>query len=99
MRVLNARVVGMTREGAVYVGRPSRWGNPYSHRPGIYVERIVNSRSEAIRLYRVMLARKTPGELEEYLAPLRGKNLICWCAPEPCHADVLLALANGGLHP
>jgi hypothetical protein len=30
-----------------------------------------------------------------YLAPLRGKNLACWCKLDaPCHADVLLELAN-----
>jgi hypothetical protein len=29
------------------------------------------------------------------LHELRGKDLVCWCAPKPCHGDVLLRLANG----
>jgi hypothetical protein len=34
------------------------------------------------------------------IAPLRGKNLACWCAlDQPCHADVLLELANSGERP
>jgi hypothetical protein len=36
-----------------------------------------------------------PDQFEAWIAPLRGKNLACWCKPgEPCHADVLLELAN-----
>ena len=36
-----------------------------------------------------------PADYEAWIAPLRGKNLACWCRPgSPCHADVLLELAN-----
>jgi len=33
-------------------------------------------------------------ELLAALPELRGKDLVCWCSPLPCHADVLLELAN-----
>lgn len=55
--------------------------------------------SDCIRLYRVMIERAADDEgetLSEYLAELRGHDLACWCSlDEPCHADVLLELANG----
>jgi hypothetical protein len=83
-------------EGAVYVGRPSRWGNPFH---------IVSScdgsttRAEAVRNYRGHLLSSSavmPSAVAAYLEPLRGKDLACWCPlSEPCHADVLLELANG----
>ena len=70
---------------AVYVGRPSKWGNPFKiGRDG--------SREEVIVKYRTWL-------LEDHQLPfkqLKGKDLVCWCAPLPCHADVLLELANKG---
>ncbi len=70
---------------AVYVGRPSKWGNPF----------IMNkylSRIEVIERYKTHL--RGSAELRTSLNELRGKDLVCWCAPQPCHADVLLELAN-----
>lgn len=83
-RVLNARTVGTTVEGAVYVGRPSKWGNPYKIGPRC-------TRLQAIALFENYLVNS--GLLKD-IAQLRGKDLICWCAPEACHADILLKLAN-----
>lgn len=71
--------------GAVYVGRPSKWGNPFQiGRDG--------SRREVIEKYRRHL-HCTP-ELLEGLKKLRGKDLVCWCYPKLCHADVLIEEAN-----
>ena len=62
------------------VTRPGKWGNPYT------VEEY--GREQAIRLYREWLIGKD-------LSELRGKDLACYCVlGEPCHADVLLELAN-----
>jgi hypothetical protein len=68
----------------VYVGRPTKWGNPYS-------VAACGSREEAVNKF-----RKGSGTInKEYFAPLRGKNLACWCPlDKPCHADILLELAN-----
>ncbi|GAA2159216.1 MULTISPECIES: DUF4326 domain-containing protein [Glycomyces] len=53
-----------------------------------------------VELYRMMLeARRQddPDRLREWLAPLAGRDLMCWCPlGSPCHADVLLELANPG---
>ena len=65
----------------VYVGRGSRYGNPF------LASRI--GHEEAVHRYRQ--------EVAPYLdvGPLRRANLACWCPlDQPCHADVLLELAN-----
>jgi len=85
-KVLNAKQVG-TRLTAdrVYVGRPSKWGNPF-------VIGRDGARDQVIAKYRAWLMSQ-PALIAE-LHELRGKNLVCWCAPERCHADVLAELAN-----
>lgn len=72
-------------EDAVYVGRPTKWGNPYQ------IGKHGN-RASVIRQFEEYLARNTT--LNKDLDELRGKDLVCWCAPAPCHADVLLRKAN-----
>jgi hypothetical protein len=69
---------------AIYVGRPTKWGNPY--RVGIH-----GTRSEVVRRYRESLAES---DKQDIRSRLKGKDLVCWCAPEACHADVLLEIAN-----
>ncbi len=81
MRVLNKKTDEIPPD-AIYVGRPSKWGNPYKvGRDG--------ERAEVIALYRHYLLRS---ELD--VNELRGKDLVCWCSPLSCHADVLLEEAN-----
>jgi hypothetical protein len=69
---------------AVYCGRGSKWGNPYIiGRDG--------TRIEVIELYSInVLPKFTEEELEE----LRGRDLVCFCVPNPCHCDLLLKEAN-----
>lgn len=62
---------------AVYIGRGSPWGNPY------IIGRHGN-RQEVIELYRI----NTLPTLD--LSPLKGKSLVCWCHPLPCHGDLLI---------
>ena len=87
-------------EGAVYVGRGSRWGNPFRRespstvaaleRGEIAPVYVVESRAEAVFMFR---QHRRPFNVD--LAELRGKDLVCWCAEDqPCHADVLLEWAN-----
>lgn len=94
---MSGRVVHVKREEYdVYVGRPSRWGNPYSHKPGTSARYRVATVEEAIAAYRRHLWRQIRSgaiSLEE-LASLDGKTLGCWCAPGPCHAEVLVEAAR-----
>jgi Domain of unknown function (DUF4326) len=76
----------------VYVGRPTVWGNPFI----VGTEMIGGEKltaAKAVALYR-QYARDAFDE-RDLRACLRGKNLVCWCPlGEPCHADVLLEMAN-----
>ena len=85
-KVLNARQAG-TKPAAdrVYVGRPSRWGNPF-------VIGRDGSRDEVIAKYRAWIVRQPA--LMAALPELRNKDLVCWCAPKRCHCEVLIELAN-----
>jgi len=74
----------------VYIGRPSIWGNPFSHKPSCLAETKVATRYEAIDKYREWI--KTQPDLMASLEDLRGKRLGCWCRPKLCHGDVLLEL-------
>lgn len=69
----------------VYIGRPSKWGNPFAIGP--------DSRAVVIEKYRAWIV--TQPELMAALDELRGKTLGCWCSPQACHGDVLVELANG----
>lgn len=69
----------------VYIGRPSKWGNPY------IIGRDGNRR-EVLKKYRSFL--ESSDALQADLHELRGKTLGCWCSPAPCHGDILMELAN-----
>ena len=68
---------------AVNVTRPSKWGNPF-------VLGSDGDRTGVIRKYREWIAEQP--ELLADLHELEGKTLGCWCAPQPCHGDVLVGL-------
>lgn len=151
-RIQRRRVAGWHMpDGAVYVGRPTKWGNPFRYRtnqglarvpaidgaPWEYEGRIsaagtrhdvfhadghvtvhhirYMTRAECVELYRQAVI-EPDNRLHMWLAPrlggfsvddvrreLAGADLACWCPlddgegqPVPCHADVLLEIANGG---
>lgn len=80
-------------KNTIYVGRPSKWGNQFQ----------CLSRYESVKRFEESLndwinniyGYGENHSYEEFIAPLRGKNLACWCPlDQPCHADVLLKLAN-----
>lgn len=72
---------------AIYVGRPSAWGNDF-------IVGKDGDRSQCIRLYREYFIKRTIQVYGmAYFEPLRGKDLACWCSEgDSCHADVLLEL-------
>uniref|UniRef100_A0A6H2A497 DUF4326 domain-containing protein n=1 Tax=viral metagenome TaxID=1070528 RepID=A0A6H2A497_9ZZZZ len=69
----------------VYIGRPSKWGNPFNIGQD-------GDREEVIRKYEEYLLNSP--NLMAALPELRDKILGCWCAPKACHGDVLTRLAN-----
>lgn len=90
---MSGKVVHFKKEHAdVYIGRPTKWGNPFSHREGTLAKYKTETREEAVEAYRTWI--KTQPELMAALPELKGKILGCWCSPQACHGDVLLELAN-----
>lgn len=99
----------------VSVSRPGRFGNPFSvkgARSAGYLGTDAELQAYCVELFRTWLSSRWvhawPGPeserrrkvMLEGMEDLRGKNLACWCkAEDPCHADVLLELANKPLPP
>lgn len=88
---LRTRVVNRRKSKYdVLIARPSKWGNPFSHRPGANVIQV-ETREEAIAEYRRYLVHERR-DLMTQLPELEGKRLGCYCAPQSCHGDVLIEL-------
>lgn len=93
-RIQRSRTKGWRMpSGAIYVGRPSRWGNPIHHEddgtpvPSEAATRIFRHHLVVLGCCDVTVA--------DVRRDLRGKFLACWCPlDQPCHADVLLEIAN-----
>ena len=83
----NSCVVVNCRDASydVYIGRPSKWGNPFEIGKD-------GTRKQVISKYREWV--KTQPELLNNIDELKGKTLGCWCKPKSCHGDVLAELAN-----
>lgn len=95
-------------EGAVYVGRPTVWGNPF--RPSskdlmwcghsiVFTDTGIEDgpmgADGAVYHFRLVALDRMMRE-PDWVTPLRGKDLACWCPLDrPCHADVLLELVGG----
>ena len=115
VRIQRKREAGWTKpKGAVYVGRPSVYGNPFA--PKIIPGWATMTRQIAVDEYRRWLLHRHGTTMKDgqivcwcfqhgsrdtvwgMIPELRGKDLMCWCPEtQPCHADVLLELANGEL--
>lgn len=95
-KVLNKHVHGIPK-GAVYIGRGSMWGNPFTSIQGRNTKAttVVATREESIEQYRQWLKNQIRSGCisREELAELYGKDLVCFCAPKPCHGDILIKAA------
>jgi len=97
-------------EGAVVVTRPGNWGNPFTIEGALESDFAATeeaARALCVEAFRSVLVHGMQSEwwhfdsatriewMRDHLSHLRGRDLCCWCRPdEPCHADVLLELAN-----
>lgn len=98
-RITLSRAKGWTMPpNTVKVDRSTKWGNPWKIGELGILLRIAPDAAGAVGLFTQMLYDPQMRDAANYqtdLSPLRGKNLACWCKlSEPCHADVLLAMAN-----
>ena len=77
--------------GAVYVGHPTKWGNPFA----VGGDGTAQACVDLYRWFRFSHSIDFKLNVPEVKAELRGKDLACWCPlDQPCHADVLLEIAN-----
>ena len=86
-------------KGAVYVGRPTKWGNPYNIGDPAPITGDPMDRADVVEAYRFEASCADifngAAYTKEVQRVLRGKDLACWCPlDQPCHADVLLDIAN-----
>lgn len=107
-RIQRKRTAGWTSHGAKYVGRGTRWGNPFvvgvdaddrEHAAALYREWLeTNSYEVHAPTTTVEQRRQMDVQRDQLIADaveLVGRDLMCWCPTDgPCHADVLLELAN-----
>ena len=81
-----ARAVHCKKEAYdIYIGRPSKWGNPF-------VIGKDGSREDVVEKYRSWIMKQE--HLLTELSELEGRRLGCWCSPQACHGDVLADLVN-----
>lgn len=85
MKVWNKQDVNYPKN-AIYVGRPTKWGNPFWMRSE-------NERDTVCEKYEAWIKTK-PELIAAAKNELKGKDLVCFCAPRRCHADTLLRIAN-----
>jgi len=83
-RVLNKRKSGIPA-GAIYIGRGSKWGNPFRIGPDGDRATVIGKHERWLRDQHHLLRA---------LDELHGHHLVCFCAPLACHGDLLLWLAN-----
>ena len=108
MRIQRRRAAGWRMpKGSTYVGRPTRWGNPYrvepaapqivTHPDGSWWTVRSSAHAYVVGEYRADLVsgRLDSITVADVVRELQGRDLVCWCPlSQPCHADVLLELAN-----
>jgi len=80
----------------ILIDRTTKWGNPFTH---LSIEDTkaqfqVNTRKEAIELYRKWITEGDGKHLLNDLHELKDKTLGCWCKPDSCHGDVLAELVD-----
>jgi Domain of unknown function (DUF4326) len=73
-------------DSAVYIGRPSEWGNPF-------IIGVHGDHDTVVTLHRQWVLDQ-PAFIQRIKTELKGKHLVCFCKPKSCHGDILFDLAN-----
>ena len=77
---------GIKNPNDVYIGRGSKWGNPF-------VIGVHGTREQVVHRYVLYLSSRP--DLIDAIPELESKNLICYCAPKLCHGHVLQSHFTG----
>lgn len=85
---------GFIPNEAIYIGRGSKWGNPFSHLPNSSAKFITDTREESVNAYKYYVLIDNPELFYNAKKELREQDLVCYCTPMLCHGDFLLEIAN-----
>lgn len=88
MAVLNKHHGNIPKD-AIYIGRGSRWGNPFVIGKDGNRDEVINKYRNRLLFYYQQSMETFDEELIKALAALHGKNLVCFCAPKRCHGHIL----------
>lgn len=101
---MSGRIVHVNKEEHdFYIGRPTNWGNPFTHKTGTKASFVLPTREDSIEAFRKWLAGEEYQDVEpdrrqwilDNVHKLKDKTIGCWCAPKRCHGEVLRDLADG----
>lgn len=94
-RLINLRTASfedLRSPNGIYIGRPSKWGNIFTHVRSAHAKFVVPSREAAIYSYERWIRGREQKHLLDSIDELTGGILRCYCSPLPCHGDVLIKL-------
>lgn len=94
MKLHTVNINKYTDDDYIYIGRPSRYGSPFSSKDKNIADIQVENKSEAMSMCKEHF-EQNPEIIDELIAELKEKNLHklgCFCAPKPCHGDILIEL-------
>lgn len=86
-KVYNKKIDVDIPKDAVYIGRPSKWGNPFE------IGKDGMDRDDVIHAF-ILYLQDNMQLVEEAKTELKGKDLVCFCHPRKCHGDIWLRIAN-----
>jgi hypothetical protein len=97
------KIVNLNNSGyRIYIGRPSPWGNPWTHKESTIAKFKVNTPEEAVENYSKWLwgidftdvLQEKRWWILDHLGDLRNQVLGCYCKPKICHGDILADIVN-----
>lgn len=98
---INIRNKKRWKQEGVYIGRPSKWGNPFKiegdQTREISIQRYAHGLINAIQKRNPSFIQDLQ-KLEAHLIEHQKLNLICWCAPLPCHGDLIKQVLLNKFH-
>ena len=101
-RIQRKRTRGWTMpEGAVYVGRPTKYGNDFKVGDPDLMEDRPMTAEDATKYFEWSLSYAPDEMIDEWKTELAGKDLACWCSEDAdyCHADVIMKAVNSDSTP
>jgi uncharacterized protein DUF4326 len=92
LKIYNLSIDKKIPADVAYVGRPTLFGNPWSHKKGLALHKVKTVDEAISKFEEYAKINKAIGK--QARRHLKGKSLSCWCVPDKCHAQILMEIAN-----